>query len=419
MLQACKTVYAGPLLGLFVVLALEIFGGSLSIPVFAFFCIQELHLDAGAVGVLVSSFNLAQSLGGPFFGRASDAVGRRAILLLCFAWSSTCFAATAGVGGFWGLLAVRTLAGLSGGSIPVAAAVIMDCADAGDRPRVLGIKGAVLGLTFMCSTLLVVVLLTYGVPRRQIFVLAAFMCGLGCAVGCCILRESLPEGRRRPWRAQGAEVAWLGDGVREDCGTASRGLMLAWCARFFYAFCVFCLYATYSFLIRDNFGWADREFGLILCAAGLAKAVLELLLYPTASARLGEHWVCAIGAAVLALGLAALPAKNVWVHLSALFVFNVGQSLCEPGLINLTGFHAPSEKHMGFAQGTSNGFKAMASVLGPLAAGRMYVLLPASAYFMASGFAALACATVLLAVGLGEDLAEPGEGQRLLEAGVA
>jgi len=392
--RAYKTVVSGPLLGLFTVLGLEIYGAALTIPVFSFFCIHELHLNASSVGILISAFNLAQALGGPTFGRVSDAFGRRTILLLCFFWSSTCFLATSAVVGFWDLLVVRCSAGLSGGSIPVAAAMIMDCASPQDRPAVLGIKGAVLGLTFTGGPLTVVGLLHFLNPdRRNIFILAGFFCGLGFFLGLLILKESLPPEKRRPLCSK-QESSNVDEG---DWAKVKFGLVCAWISRFFYAFTIFCLYSTYAFLIKDNFGWSDREFGMILACGGVFEGLLQLLLYPVVSKCLGEHVVCVIGFAVLSVAFIVFPTKSIWIHFLALAIFNIGQCFLEPGLVNLTGYHAPSEKHMGFAQGMSNGFRAMASVIGPFTAGKLYDITPLWVYLLGAGMAVMGAMFVVLA----------------------
>lgn len=399
------------LCSLWVVLGLEIFGASVTIPVFSFFCIHELKLKASAVGAVLSAFNIAQTLGAPLFGRISDATGRRPVLLLCFFWSSCCFAGTFYVTNFQELITVRTLAGLSGGSIPVAAAMIMDSVQPKERPGILGLQGALLGAAFTCGPLSVVALLTHDLmTRRQIFLMAAFFCFLGFLVGLCILVESLPVERRRSLCGAGA-----GGRLGSDWSAVGVGLVCAWLARFCYACSAFSLYATYSFVIKDNFGWTDTEFGLLLVAAGIAQGLFELLLYPVLDQLLGPHPVVVTGLLIVGASYLLMPVPKVWVHILSMATFEVGQSLCEPGLVNLVGLHAPSERHMGFAQGASNGFRAMASVIGPFLAGRLYEYSPQLTFFCITGICFCGCFFVASAsvCGLPEAI---NEKTRLLDA---
>lgn len=392
---------------LFIVLGLELYGAALTIPIFAYFCIHELGLNAQSVGALLSAFNLAQAIGGPTFGRVSDAFGRKNILLLCFFWSSCCFCATSFVRGFWDLFFIRSIAGLSGGSIPVAAAVIMDCANPAERPGVLGVKGAVLGVAFTCGPFTVIALLAMEmITRRQVFFMAGCFCFAGFFLGLMILRESLVPEKRRPLcgaaSAEGDETEpkehVLITEMRDDWSGVRACLWFAWISRFFYGLSVFSLYATFAFLIKDLYGWGDKEFGILLSIAGVCQGILEMFFYPKVDAKTGEHGACIIGFFMVGVGMLILPSPTLWVFFTAFVVFQVGQSLAEPGVVNLVGLLAPSEKHMGFAQGMGNAFRAIASVIGPFTAGTLYDINPAYPYYFA--FVAAMCATVAVAISM-------------------
>lgn len=396
-------ITGGPLLGLFLVLGLEILGAVMTFPVFAFFCIETLKLSATSVGGLVAAFNLAQAIGSPIFGRISDAFGRRVILLFCFIWSAVCFGATSFANSFLYLLCVRTMAGLSGGSIPVAAAFIMDSASVVERPSVLGAKGAFLGLCFMAGPLLTVVLVGQEIlDRRQIFLVAGALCFSAFLLGACILRESLPAEKRRPLFGRQSEggggiMAELQDNF--ECVTG--GMVCAWFARFFYAFCVFTLYTTLPFVIKDNFGWAEEQFGMMLVVAGVLEGLLTLVVYPKVDELLGEHVACIVGFVVVCIGMLALPIPTVVCLFLGFGLFQIGQALAEPGVINLVGLHCPQERYMGFAQGTGNSLRAVASVFSPLVAGRLYDMNPFYAYGNAAAMVAVAALCALGAMHLG------------------
>eukprot|EP00929_Paragymnodinium_shiwhaense_P054181 TRINITY_DN27149_c0_g1_i2.p1 TRINITY_DN27149_c0_g1~~TRINITY_DN27149_c0_g1_i2.p1 ORF type:complete len:442 (+),score=60.26 TRINITY_DN27149_c0_g1_i2:137-1462(+) len=415
--EVCRGVRNGPLCGLFWVLALEIFGASLVIPIFSFFCIHELKLDASRVGMLLAMFNLAQCLGGPTFGRISDAVGRRHILVAKMKEGVHGGVVRSQVQGFTDLVVVRTLAGLSGGSIPVATAMLMDCATTATRPRILGLQGCIHGATFTAGTMLVILLLWLEVVRRQIFMIAAAFCFFGFVVGVFLLQESLPPERRRPLLSSSASSETWAE-LFSDWQAVRPPLAFVWIARFLYAFCVFCLYATYSFLIKDNFGWSDKEFAVVLTGAGLAACVLEITIYPAVSARVGDHWCTIFGCLLVAAGMVVIPVKSLSVHFCGLLVLEVGQALCEPGLISLTALHAPSEKHMGFAQGVSNSFRALASFAGPPLAGLLYDESPMQAYGLAST-AAISSAVVIVYIIATWSPASPDETERLLQKNAA
>mmetsp|Transcript_16737 Transcript_16737/g.43221 ORF Transcript_16737/g.43221 Transcript_16737/m.43221 type:complete len:436 (-) Transcript_16737:119-1426(-) len=390
--------------GLFAMLFVEIFGSALTIPVFTYFCIAELKLTATYVGLIMSMFSAAQLFGAPVVGRLSDAWGRRNALLGCFCWTSVCFLATAGVKTFSGLLIVRTFAGLSGGSIPVTQAMIMDVTTQEERPSVLGVMGGLLGVAFtLAPGTIVLVLSMWDLERRWVFVAASLFALVGCIVGYFVLEETLPERKRRPICTAGedskhcktvAEDIW-------DCCTPS--LMCIWVGRFCSSFANLCLFSTYAFLIRDAFGWGDRELGMVLASGGIIGALIQLLLYPGMSKAMGKHTVYGFGAALvtmyfIALPIATLDQRSIQFHLGLKVLFISGTAIMDPGIPDLVAYHAPEDR-MGLVQGMTNGFRALASVAAPLVAGRAFDISPYFVYFMAAMAAAVsgvcvACATL-------------------------
>jgi len=328
------------------------------------------------------------------------------VLLLCFAWSATCFAATYAVRGFFELLVVRGLAGLSGGSLAVSFAMVMDCAGPEGRPGVIGFKGALVGAIVTCGPMLTSLCLWFGFARRLIFLLASAFCVSGCCAGACMLMESLPAEKRRRFTMAAPSLGGLRSSIVDDWSGVGVGLVCAWFARLCYVFSTWGLYATYSFLIRDNFGWSDYEFGMIVGVAGVTQGLLELFFYPAVHARVGEYWVCVIGLVVMSASFVFIPVPAPAVHLAANFAFQVGQSLGQPGLLNLTALLAPSEKHMGFTQGVSNSFKSMASVLGPLAAGTLYSEGSPQAFVLGGGVAMLGALVVSVAAWFAKPISE-------------
>lgn len=395
------TTFPRSLRGLFATLFVEIFGASLTIPVFAYFCIAELHLTATYVGMVMSLFSAAQLLGAPIVGRLSDAYGRRGAMLGCFLWTSVCFLATATVRTFSGLLIVRTLAGLSGGSIPVTQAIVMDVAGEEQRPALLGAMGGLLGVAFTLGPgVITAVLFIWNLERRWVFVVAAFCALVGCIVGYFVLEETLPESRRRPLYRRPPEERHGDDADGDasdsksvledvwDCCTPH--LLCIWVGRFCSSFAYLCLFSTYAFLIRDSFGWGDREMGMVLAAGGLLGAGVQLFAFPYLCKVIGKHAVFVVGSVLLTIYFLALPVVTLehripCMHLALKALFICGTSFVDPSVPDLVAHYAP-EGRMGMVQGITSAFRSLAAVVAPLVAGRAYDVSP----FVVYGIAAVA-----------------------------
>merc|ERR1719326_2489588 len=133
------------------------------------------------------------------------------------------------------------------------------------------------------------------VDRRFIFAMASAFAFVGAAVGCFILQETLSPDRRTPLckAARGDQDGPLTKFAKEFREIYSHPLGCVWMGRFWASLCFLCLFATYAFLIRDAFGWGDREFGIILAMSGVGEAIVEYFVYPRLSRALGKHAVFA------------------------------------------------------------------------------------------------------------------------------
>src|SRR2546425_10616967 len=107
------------------------------------------------IGVLMASYSVMQFLFSPVWGRLSDRVGRRPILLVSTAGASVSYAIFALGCGQTGatalvlLFVARIFAGICGANITVAQAYIADITPAEDRSKKMGLIGMAFGLGFI------------------------------------------------------------------------------------------------------------------------------------------------------------------------------------------------------------------------------------------------------------------------------
>src|SRR5205814_1273564 len=105
---------------------------------------KQLHAAGWLIGVIQASFSAMQFLFAPAWGRLSDRIGRRPILLLstaAAAVSYVIFAIGCGLTGRVALaviLASRMLAGVCGANITVAQAYIADITPPAERSKKMG-----------------------------------------------------------------------------------------------------------------------------------------------------------------------------------------------------------------------------------------------------------------------------------------
>src|SRR5437667_2398224 len=107
------------------------------------------------IGLLMASYSVMQFLFSPVWGRLSDRIGRRPVLLVSTAGAAVSYSVFALGSGFNGqvalavLLVSRMFAGICGANITVAQAYIADITPAEDRSRRMGLIGMAFGLGFI------------------------------------------------------------------------------------------------------------------------------------------------------------------------------------------------------------------------------------------------------------------------------
>src|SRR3954466_1971673 len=99
------------------------------------------------LGAVMAAFSAMQFLFAPAWGRLSDRIGRRPVLLIStagavssfmlFAWGTTLTGATA----LWLIILSRALAGIAGANITVAQAYIADITPPEQRSKRMGLIG--------------------------------------------------------------------------------------------------------------------------------------------------------------------------------------------------------------------------------------------------------------------------------------
>jgi len=396
---------------LFIMLSIEFAAFAMLIPIFPFFLIHEIGLGPARVGQLLSAFSLAQLIGAWVCGRVSDAVGRRGVIIAVFAWAGIGFGGTAFVTSVVEVFVVRVAQGLSGGTAALCDAYTLDIVPSYARTSYMGFSGAVKGMAFVFGPGIGALLIFMDFSRRAMFLVTGGLAFLAAGIGLVFLSESLSKEKRRPLCGKQEPCEENAGAEAADWEAVNTGVLCVWFARFISALGLGFMYSTYAFLIKDNFGWNDFHFGVVLFSTGLCTACIQLLAFPRVAALLGAGWTLFAGATLGTVGLALFPAESVAVHICALALFTLSGSLLEPIFPVLITFFA-SDRHLGFANGIVASCRALATMLSPLVAGMLYNENPRLAYY--TGAACFAIASLTAAVISVLTRTSPAEADRLM-----
>jgi len=339
------------------------------------------------IGVIIASFSAMQFIFAPIWGRVSDRIGRRPVLLVSTAGAAISYALFAIGSGLanhavslWVLLGSRALAGICGGNITVAQAYIADITPPQDRSRKMGLIGMAFGLGFICGPIIGGLSLKYlGNPGPGW--VAAAICAANFFLALFILVES-----RKPTSEHAVQRPHL-DQWMHTLTQPKVGLLVI--VFFLATFCFSCFESTLALLVCENFHLdilndpRTASTAVYLFAfCGIISAFVQGGVIGRLVRKLGEPKLIAFSLALTGFSMAGIPfvrgttqltwgvlfqsAGVPWLMLLALLaLLAIGSGLTRPPLFGLLSNLTPSHEQ-GSTIGVAQGAGSLARILGPM-----------------------------------------------------
>lgn len=367
--------------------ALDLVGFGIILPV-----LPRIAGDAGAsattAGVLVASFSAAQLLFSPVWGRVSDRIGRKPVLIVSLVGTAVGSLLTGLAGGaLWLLFLGRIVDGASGASVSVAQAAVTDVAPPGERARLLGLLGAAFGAGFALGPAIggIAALVSHRLP----FYIAAAIAGINALAA---LRR-LPETHTPSSRFERGKRSPVTPGARRT--SASTGLVRLIAVAFVALVAFSAFEATFSLLAESRFGLTESSTYGVFFLIGVAMVLVQAGLIHPIVAALGETGTIRLGLAANTAGLLLVALDRGWVTLApGLGLLVIGQGMLTPTLASSVAALARHERRataLGFQQSAGG----LARVVGPAAGGALFQHVGPSAPYQFGAVLAL-CALALV-----------------------
>ena len=356
---------------LFGVVFINLVGFGIVIPLLPFY---GLTLDAPPwqVALMFSAYSLGQFVAEPFWGRLSDRIGRKPVLLITILANAAGYLALAFVPNIWLAVAVRLFTGLGAGNISTVQGYVADVTPPEKRAGRMGLIGAAFGLGFIVGPGLGGLLtrpdlgtLGYQLP---IFV-AAGLCLLAALGVVVLLKES-----RAPADPAAPRPPFLG-GVHDAVANpvVSRVLLVT----LIYMAGFSGMESTFGFWTEARYQWGAREVGLAFMAVGVVSVVCQGFLAGRLARRFGEARVLAAGCLIFGAGLVGqvvasrlLPDIDILVPvIMALGAF--GMAVTMPNITALISRSVDPDRQ-GAMLGLNMAASSSARIFGPIAAGAIF-----------------------------------------------
>jgi multidrug resistance protein len=350
-----------PLLVIFLTVFIDLLGFGIIIPLLPFYA-EHFGASALMVGLLSTSFSVAQFLFAPFWGRLSDRIGRRPVILLGLLGSAVSYALFAVATSLGALFVARTLAGVAGANIPTAQAFIADTTTADTRARGMGIIGAAFGLGFIFGPAIGGFLSHWGYAAPAWFASALSLANFGAAL------VLLPESR--PAHAGGVSRPGRLEMIRRAVMRPNLPMVLLVYFLVLTSFASFeAMFALYS---ERRFGFTATTIGYMFAWVGVVLATVQGLLVGRVVKRVGERVVIPAAIMVLAGALGLVPlAGSVPVLAAACGLLAFGMGFNSPSLLSAISQLA-DPRDQGSTLGVSQSLGSLARIIGPLWGGWVF-----------------------------------------------
>ena len=350
---------------LFLIVFIDLVGFGLVIPLLPFYA-ARFAASPPQMTMLFATYSLMAMIAAPFWGRLSDRIGRRPVLMASMAASALAYLWLAVADALWMLFAARAIAGACAGNIAAAQAYVADVTPPERRAKGMGLIGAAFGLGFIIGPVLGGVIAGDDLATADLEspgLIAAGLSLLAFFGVAFVLPESLPAGRA--YRPRGRIGA-----LRNALG---RPVLARLLAVFFLVILAFSgMETTFAWWAIAQFGWGPRPIGFVFFYVGLLSALMQGGLIGVLTRRFGEERLMLGGLVLIAAGLLLLPfARELPALLVALSALALGMGAMQPSLNSLISRRAGAETQ-GEVMGVAQSAGSLSRVLGPIVAGALF-----------------------------------------------
>jgi DHA1 family tetracycline resistance protein-like MFS transporter len=338
----------------------------------------------------------------PIWGRLSDRVGRRPVLLWSIAATSVGMAFLGAAPTLPLLLAARVFSGIATANLAVAQAYIADITPPETRARGMGVViGSAFGLGFTLGPFIGGELSRFPVLGREGALPSLVAAGLA-AVNFLLALRTLPESLPPERRGQSIRRASPIDLASFRAAVAVPGVGAAVVINFAMVLWFAGMEQTFRLFTADGFGMSDAATGHIFAVVGIVGAAVQAGLVRRLAPRFGEarlvQWGLVVQAGAFAL-LGLSTTFGVWAKL-ALYtsagLIALGNGLTTPSLPAFASRRATATTQ-GLTLGTLQSASALARAAGPLVGGALYATIDPRAPYLAGAVGLLAAAVLALA----------------------
>lgn len=345
------------------IMFINLLGFGIVVPLLPFYA-KSFQAPAWQIALIFSAYAIGAFFGEPFWGRLSDRIGRKPILISTVSGNCLCYMAMAYAPTIYFAFFARILGGLMSGNGSVIQGYIADVTPPDRRSGRMALLGAAFNIGFIVGPALGG-LLAHPAAGHIGFRIPLMVCSAlsaTCVVGIALfVRES--RERTHTFSEQASRWAVLGNALTTP--VILRLMLVTFLAGSAFTG----IESIFGLWTEARFGWGPRQVGSAFAIVGVVAAFCQIVLVGLLSRRYGEARVLAAGMVLTAMFLSLQPWSTgavMVVPLLALTAF--GQSIAWPNVAALISRNV-DWRHQGQYLGLNNATGALARTVGPFCAG--------------------------------------------------
>jgi MFS transporter, DHA1 family, multidrug resistance protein len=355
----------GPMAILFIIQFLVMVGFGIVIPILPFF-VSKLGGGALALGIFMSAYSIMQFFFAPIWGKLSDRIGRRPVILIGLLGYGVTFLMFGLVSNLYLLIVLRALSGIvSSATLPTAMAYLADITEGADRSKGMGMIGAAMGMGMIFGPAL------GGLLGHYSFSLPFFVAG---GVALLLLPFTwifLPESLKQK-NSNGSSIKR----AKFTLQVLQDPLFALFSINFVLSFTMSMFESTFALLAAAKIGFGPRDMGITFAILGIFAVIVQGGLIGKLVKRFGDAKLVITGALFCSVGLLLIIVsaddKNIIFLVSSTVIFMVGNSLMVPTSSSLVS--KQSTQGQGVSLGLFQSFASLGRILGPVTGGALFGL---------------------------------------------
>jgi MFS family permease len=362
---------------LFFVILLDLMGIGVMNPIFPFIA-TRMGIEPSMVTVILAIYPIASFIAAPVWGRLSDRLGRRPILMISQAGAVAAFIMLGFADSVWMLIGSRFIGGICAGNIGAAYAYISDVTTNENRAKGMAMIGGALSLGFIIGPM-IGGLLAGGDKETANLTLVAFFCAVTNFIALLSTIFLLPESLKPEVRDKLKNRPHVSRWSQFKKIAARAGLLMLFLAAFAFGTGGSVFETTFPLWGAAAMDFGPRQVGWALSFAAVVMVIMQLIVMQSKWGsgllkKFGELPVITVACIIYGAGLLIVSTSETWTQLLiAQAMLPIGLALFNPNLTSLVSKQA-ADTERGMVMGFYASWGSLARGAGPLFSGTLLQL---------------------------------------------